>query len=443
MRKIVIALLLSCFATFTMAQTRTHVVKRGETYQSIAEKYGISEENLKSYNTAHPTCYVGLKVNVPYSNQAYTPTAEPENEYDRFIRIAKAAIEQHDIESAYQLAQCYEKGQGTDKDEEHALVWYKYGYMQNHVQSSLDLARCFEKGIGTKADEHQALRIYGDLAEHENSSARSHLRSLGYEDRAWPFLAQYGEVPQFVKEKWEAEARRQEAERKRKEAAARKKQQQNAAQQNVQYSQNSVATTNSYSTTNVASQQPARSADRVFRTPFFETTYHDNGNGTSSTVTKSVCTWCKGTGQCDACQYVAFAPDVYRGVCPMCHNLRVCTKCNGKRYMMSYGMMDHAGNGYSIGEDGSIGVSNGRLIGGSSSSSSSSSGSSSGSRSTCPRCGGKRYQSQAYSYAAASLSGYAQPYHHHGGSGCPYCSSSSDHYHYPCNECAGHGTIRH
>lgn len=439
MRTIVIALLLSCFATFTMAQTRTHVVKRGETYQSIAEKYGISEENLKSYNSAHPTCYVGLKVNVPYSNQAYTPPAETENQYDRFIRVAKVAIEQHDLESAYQLAQCYEKGQGTDKDEEQALVWYKYGHMQNHVQSSLDLARCLEQGIGTQADEHEALRIYGDLAEHENSSARSHLRSKGYEDRTWPFLAQYGEVPQFIKEKWEAEARRQEAERKRQEAAARSKQQQSATRQ-IATTANSVTTATNYQATNVATQQPARSADRVFKTPFFETTFHDNGNGTSSTVTKSVCIICKGTGMCDACKFVSIAPDVYRGVCPMCHNLRVCTKCNGKRYMMSYGMVDNAGNGYSIGEDGSVGVSNGRLIGGSSSSSG---GSSSGSRSTCPRCGGKRYQSQAYSYAAASHSGYAQPYHHNGGGGCPYCSSSSDHYHYPCTECAGHGTVRH
>ncbi len=218
MKTIAVVFLFSCLASFAVAQTRTHVVKRGETYQSIAEKFGISEENLKSYNATHPTCYVGLKINVPFSNEAYSPAEEPENEYDKFIRIAKEAVEGKDLESAYQLAKCYEQGQGTDKDEEQAVVWYQFGHAKNHVPSSLELARCLENGVGVKANAPQALRIYGDLAVKENSSACSHLRSHGYEERTWPFLAQYGEVPKFVKEKWEAEARRQEAERKRQEA---------------------------------------------------------------------------------------------------------------------------------------------------------------------------------------------------------------------------------
>ena len=72
--------------------------------------------------------------------------------------------------------------------------------------------------------------------------------------------------------------------------------------------------------------------------------------------------------------------------------------------------------------------------GGSSSSRSSSSGSK-----VCPVCHGRKYSSQAYSYAAGSAAGWMPPYHHGGGSGCPYCNSRSDHYHYPCNECHGTG----
>lgn len=60
---------------------------------------------------------------------------------------------------------------------------------------------------------------------------------------------------------------------------------------------------------------------------------------------------------------------------------------------------------------------------------------------TCPDCNGKKYESTSYTYAAGSTGGVRQPYHHTGGSGCPYCSSTSDHYHYPCSECMGKGKI--
>lgn len=60
---------------------------------------------------------------------------------------------------------------------------------------------------------------------------------------------------------------------------------------------------------------------------------------------------------------------------------------------------------------------------------------------TCPDCNGCKYDSKAYTYAAGSAGGVRQPYHHTGGSGCPYCSSTSDHYHYPCAECMGKGKV--
>jgi len=64
------------------------------------------------------------------------------------------------------------------------------------------------------------------------------------------------------------------------------------------------------------------------------------------------------------------------------------------------------------------------------------------SRQTCPSCGGSGYQVTRYSSAAASASGYKSPYHNHAGTKCPICSSTSDHYHYPCTKCYGYGHIR-
>ena len=76
---------------------------------------------------------------------------------------------------------------------------------------------------------------------------------------------------------------------------------------------------------------------------------------------------------------------------------------------------------------------------GSYSGSSSSTSSSSGSGGVCTSCHGKKYESQSFEYAAASRAGVRQPYHHYGGSGCPYCKKSTEHYHYPCSHCLGTG----
>jgi len=42
-----------------------HIVKRGETFASIAKKYGISEQQLKKANSKHATCYTGMKLSIP------------------------------------------------------------------------------------------------------------------------------------------------------------------------------------------------------------------------------------------------------------------------------------------------------------------------------------------------------------------------------------------
>ncbi|MCH5309757.1 MAG: SEL1-like repeat protein [Prevotella sp.] len=57
-------------ATLINAQTTNqHVVMRGETFASIANKYGITEQQLKNANSAHSTCYVGLKLTIPAAKE--------------------------------------------------------------------------------------------------------------------------------------------------------------------------------------------------------------------------------------------------------------------------------------------------------------------------------------------------------------------------------------
>lgn len=69
------------FSTSSMAQSFEHVVKIGEDFASIAQKYGIPEEELKEANPKSKICYVGLKLIVPRSAvKEVEPQAAPKDE---------------------------------------------------------------------------------------------------------------------------------------------------------------------------------------------------------------------------------------------------------------------------------------------------------------------------------------------------------------------------
>jgi len=62
----ILLLLLLGISVPSMAQNREHIVKVGEDFASIAQKYGITEQQLIDANPkSHGICYVGLKLIVP------------------------------------------------------------------------------------------------------------------------------------------------------------------------------------------------------------------------------------------------------------------------------------------------------------------------------------------------------------------------------------------
>ena len=65
-RLFLISLILFVFISSYAQTTQTHVVKRGETPESVAAKYGISTDALKSANpNMNNLFYVGMKLNIP------------------------------------------------------------------------------------------------------------------------------------------------------------------------------------------------------------------------------------------------------------------------------------------------------------------------------------------------------------------------------------------
>ena len=178
-------------------------------------------------------------------------------------------------------------------------------------------------------------------------------------------------------------------------------------------------------------------------------------NGSITTITRKQCMFCHGTTVCAVCSGLGGRWG-YGGIwypCTGCFQTCKCSFCengyqvstvtvnsNGQSYGTSSGGYVASGDGAGVVVTGPRGTR--AYPRGGSSGTNNRSRSSSGSRSTCSACRGKGYQRTAYSHAAASASGWMQPYHHHGGSGCPHCNSTSDHYHYPCTTCHGYGTVK-
>ena len=75
MKKLALCVVALLSMTCAMAQQKSHTVQRGETLESIAQKYNVSVSALKSSNpNAANAVYVGMKLTIPSNAGSYTPT---------------------------------------------------------------------------------------------------------------------------------------------------------------------------------------------------------------------------------------------------------------------------------------------------------------------------------------------------------------------------------
>lgn len=72
------------------------------------------------------------------------------------FQLFKKASATNNIIAQYYLAQCYEYGIGTDKDEQNAFLMYRRASERGFAPAMNELARCYNTGVGVQQNETKA-----------------------------------------------------------------------------------------------------------------------------------------------------------------------------------------------------------------------------------------------------------------------------------------------
>lgn len=523
MKKYLIAVISAVlFSLHLSAQQCEHIVQRGEDFVSIAQKYGITTDELKASNPSSAVCYVGRKLLIPHPGEVVKRKpvkVEPfdyglvsslgdsvltkssvtayqvgealwrKKKYSQAMAYLSSAAYGGESRAYYPLGDCYSQPSSASHDDDAAATWYakavdkvKDKRSEGYWMSCLRLSENYMKG---KKDVRQARRYFNEYRKYASmplsSEATALQRSIANEETA---IAK----AEAAKRRAEQQVRQQEQQRRREEQLRLQKEQR---QQTVQTQRQSQKPSTVAST-----QSVVRPSSTMTATHTQSTVSRTNGNnpivntwreslGSNFVIVKKYanggilreryrpcpncagsqrCGGCYGSGRCGICGgqggivtsgYGRYIP------CGLCHSTGQCNLCKGTGRCMCTNPNLSPYPGYVIAST-SLLTPDGTEIrntagyngrddkfsitppgGTSSSSDDNSSGSrrssSSHSSGTCSKCHGRKYESTASTYAAASTHGWRQPYHNSGGSNCPYCPSVTDHYHYACSHCGGTG----
>lgn len=85
--------------------------------------------------------------------------------YQQALREFGAAAEQGDLYAQYNLGMMYVFGQGTAKDEERGVAWYRRAAERGFAPAQYSLGQAYEEVIGVWRDEVLAVEWYRKAAE--------------------------------------------------------------------------------------------------------------------------------------------------------------------------------------------------------------------------------------------------------------------------------------
>ena len=140
-------------------------------YQKAAEK-GYAEAQ---YQLAR--CYEdgkGTEKNLPEAIKWYQKSAGQGNVFAQF-RICKYEAEKGDAKAMFNLAKCYDEGNGTAVNPQEAFKWYKKAAEKKYTDAYAPLAAGYFYGKGTDKNLEKAVYWYQIAAMYGNADAQTRL----------------------------------------------------------------------------------------------------------------------------------------------------------------------------------------------------------------------------------------------------------------------------
>lgn len=162
-------------ATLIVADTE-HIVKRGDTFASIAKKYGITETELMEANPTMKNCYVGLKISIPSPGKHSTNASKNVRpigngyyimeDFDRLSQEIVIEAASGNVVAIKELGDCYRWG--TDlvdelqikADPKKAMQLYLRADSLDYPYATMAIAEMYNAGTSVKRDESKAAEWY-------------------------------------------------------------------------------------------------------------------------------------------------------------------------------------------------------------------------------------------------------------------------------------------
>ena len=85
-----------------------------------------------------------------------------------------------DAQAQYNVALCYEKGEGVEQDHTQAAHWYTKAAEQGHAEAQCNLGACYALSRGVEQDYTQAVYWFRKAAEQGDPYAIEVLQRSGY-----------------------------------------------------------------------------------------------------------------------------------------------------------------------------------------------------------------------------------------------------------------------
>ena len=109
------------------------------------------------------------------ANQLYS-----DGQYERAFQLFKTISEgSGNIDAVFNLAMCYYRGIGTEKNVQEALKWFKNAAEQGDDQAMYNIAITYHDGLEVSRDMNEAQKWYMRAASKGNQRAITELQKLG------------------------------------------------------------------------------------------------------------------------------------------------------------------------------------------------------------------------------------------------------------------------